>query len=92
MTKEELIKTASDILTRVYQNDMGYNTFVDVVSDSDEKLLTEWNHQLQLYLLNVPNQQVINAIESYYPFQNRNRVRKNHLQAIVNILSNYLEK
>lgn len=92
MTKDDLIKTANDILSRVCQKDLGYNTMVDVVSDSDEQLLNEWRHQLELYLLNVPNQQVISSIEGYYPFQNGNRIRKSHLKAIVEILSNYTEK
>ena len=92
MTKDELIKTANDILSRVYQKNLGYNTMVDVVSDSDEHLLTEWRHQLELYLLNVSNQRVVSSIEGYYPFQNGNRIRINHVKAIVEILSKYTEK
>jgi len=86
MSKNELIQTAKEIISRVYPQNMGYSTFVDVVSESDEKLLSEWTHQLYLYLLNIKNQKVTSAIESLFPIQNGNRIRKAHLQAIIDIL------
>ena len=86
MSKNELIQTAKEIISRVHQKDMGYCTIVDVVSESDEKRLSEWTHQLELYLINIKNQKVISTIESLFPIQNGNRIRKAHLQAIIDIL------
>lgn len=48
MTKEDFIKTATDILGRVFQKESGFETIIDAVSSEDEKLLSEWKQQLEL--------------------------------------------
>ena len=92
MTKEELIETATGILSRVHQKDMGYGIIVDVVNESDEKLLVDWIRQLELYLLNVTNQRVVDIIDANSQVLNGDKVSKKRLQFIVDVLQNYKEK
>ncbi len=92
MNKEELIKTATDILGRVYQKNIVDNVIFDVVNSNDEQILLEWKRQLDLYLLNVNNQKVVEAIEAQSPIYKNDRVSKERLQSVIDILTNYKEK
>ena len=91
MTKEDLIKTATDILGRVFQKESGFETIIDAVSSEDEKLLSEWKQQLEFYLLNVKNPEVVSAINAQSPIYHHDRVNKERIQSIINILINYKE-
>ena len=62
---------------------------IDVVNPNDEQLLSEWKRQLDLYLLNVNNTRVVEAIEAQSPIYKNDRVSKERLQKIIDILTNY---
>lgn len=92
MTKEELIEQGNDILShiRIKRGQFFNDDYPEEVVDEQYILqVEEWTRNLQLYLINVNNDQVVELINSNLWILNGNRINKQRIINIIDILTEY---
>ncbi len=92
MTKEEIIEQGNDILlhTRIERGQFFNEEYPeDVIDEQYIPIVEEWTKNLQLYLFNVNNNQVVELIKCNLWILNGNRINKQRIKNIIDILTEY---
>ena len=92
MTKEELIEQGNEILSHTKIEEKRFFNVKyteDIVDNEYVPIVEEWIRQLQLYIINVNNNQVSEIIGSNLWILNGNRINKQRIINIIDILTEY---